>query len=730
MVGLDIDRNKAIKASNSQSSGTRQASLEDQDSNSGGEEAPVAENETSEEPRPALPLQKRRRVTRACDECRRKKIKCDGKQPCTHCTVYSYGLCDTFPPPSQILSYSRNFLSECTYDQPSNRRRNPTPQYIEALEHRLHRAEALLKTVLPNIDLSDTNFLNNLPPDVCSPEVPPDLNKYGQVHSKFGPKSHADADRDSLLESMVKDTGSLDLDDEGHWDFHGHSSGMVFLQRLRQQFGELFGNSEGPTTLLAKPRYFGSDSQAYDSPPPGDFPSDLTGSPGFDLPSKEVAYQLCDLTMSDACCLMRFMHKPTFWTMFDKIYDTSSDSWGVEEHRYLPLLYAILAVGTMFAKGEDSKLQIEGYSSGLDNGYVFLLLYHAKNYVKADQISLSRFKWFRASRQLMEITDCRDIPSLQAIICMIMFLQSTAKLSTCWSYVGIALHSAIRMGLHRSISGKFNLVELELRRRLFWQIRKMDVCVGAMIGLPTMLSEDDFDQEYPLDIDDEFITPQRLLPFPEGHIHLMAGSNAQTRLLAVLRKVIKHVYPVKDIQYLEGKPHSYVVSHAKIREIERDLQHWMEELPIFLKPGGEALPELARVQQLLRMAYAYVQMFLYRPFLHYISKSSQRIHIDKRSYACAAACVSVSRNVIHITQEMSRRGLLIGSFWFTMYTTFLAIMALVFFALENPDSKSSEDVMEDARTGKEILAKLAKGSMAADRCTQTLSVSIRLLFLK
>lgn len=38
-----------------------------------------------------LPVQKRRRVTRACDECRRKKIKCDGKQPCTHCSVYSYG---------------------------------------------------------------------------------------------------------------------------------------------------------------------------------------------------------------------------------------------------------------------------------------------------------------------------------------------------------------------------------------------------------------------------------------------------------------------------------------------------------------------------------------------------------------------------------------------------------------------------------------------------------------
>ena len=39
----------------------------------------------------AASTQKRRRVTRACDECRRKKIKCDGMQPCTHCTVYSYG---------------------------------------------------------------------------------------------------------------------------------------------------------------------------------------------------------------------------------------------------------------------------------------------------------------------------------------------------------------------------------------------------------------------------------------------------------------------------------------------------------------------------------------------------------------------------------------------------------------------------------------------------------------
>ena len=49
------------------------------------------ENSTESNQTVQMPVQKRRRVTRACDECRRKKIKCDGKQPCTHCSVYSYG---------------------------------------------------------------------------------------------------------------------------------------------------------------------------------------------------------------------------------------------------------------------------------------------------------------------------------------------------------------------------------------------------------------------------------------------------------------------------------------------------------------------------------------------------------------------------------------------------------------------------------------------------------------
>jgi hypothetical protein len=124
------------------------------------------------------------------------------------------------------------------------------------------------------------------------------------------------------------------------------------------------------------------------------------------------------------------------------------------------------------------------------------------------------------------------------------------------------------------------------------------------------------------------------------------------------------------------------------------------------------------------MAYGHAQLLLYRPFLHYVSQSSKSKTADQRAYACASACISVSRNIIHITAEMKKRGLLTGAYWFSMYTTFFAIISILYYVLENPDSPTSHELFNDAMEGKEVLAHFAKSSMAADRCTATLNVSI------
>lgn len=205
------------------------------------------------------------------------------------------------------------------------------------------------------------------------------------------------------------------------------------------------------------------------------------------------------------------------------------------------------------------------------------------------------YKYFYACRELIEVTDCRNLFSLQGLIFMVMFLQSSAKLSTCYAFIGSAMRSALRMGFHRSISGRFDPIEIETRKRVFWVTRKMDIYVSALLGLPNTVSNDDIDQEYPLEVDDEFITSEGILPMPKGRFSPYAATNAHTRLVDILAKAIKYIYPIKSSSTRsKNLSQSYVVTHAKIRELEQDLAEWQENLPPEMRPGTEVTPEVER----------------------------------------------------------------------------------------------------------------------------------------
>lgn len=234
------------------------------------------------------------------------------------------------------------------------------------------------------------------------------------------------------------------------------------------------------------------------------------------------------------------------------------------------------------------------------------------------------------------MTDIRDIYSLQAVLLMAIYLQSSTRISTCYSYVGIALSAAVR-GLHRSMpDAKFNPIDREVRKRIFWTCWKMDTYVGAILGLPKGIAPEDIDQEMPVEVDDEYITKGEIQPQPEGILSTMAAANAHTRLLRIMAKTVKYIYPLKGVEAsVTGHSPGYSVSQTKLHEIEEDLQAWLASLPLALKPGEPeptreilkydsspskrpsdlSLTNLYRCQYLLKMSFAHVQMMLGRLFI-------------------------------------------------------------------------------------------------------------------
>ncbi|KAF9914799.1 hypothetical protein BX616_007536 [Lobosporangium transversale] len=94
--------------------------VQGQEQSQGQEQKHTKGNSTADETTPV----KRKRLTQACDPCRKKKIKCDGVKPsCANCTKLN---------------------ANCTY-LPSMKKRGPRQGYIELLEKRLDKMEKLLQ---------------------------------------------------------------------------------------------------------------------------------------------------------------------------------------------------------------------------------------------------------------------------------------------------------------------------------------------------------------------------------------------------------------------------------------------------------------------------------------------------------------------------------------------------------------------------------------------------------
>ncbi|KAL5603352.1 hypothetical protein FOBRF1_010885 [Fusarium oxysporum] len=322
---------------------------------------------------------------------------------------------------------------------------------------------------------------------------------------------------------MIGSVGQLDLDDEGRWDFYGISSDVVFLGRVEEYFRPMLGPTGKALLLTRAERLPGLESPSLSS-----VGTPYSAVPSYpELPPKDVARNLCYYSLSCAARLVRIVHVPTFYDQLEKIYDRPLDNLTKEEAQYLGLLFSVMALGCMYNNLDDNDPGSMTYRQATEEG----------------------LKYYKAGRcMLQDISNCRGLISLQTLLFIILFLQATSNLSSCYSFVGIALRSSLRIGLHRHLQHeRINVIEQEVRKRVFYVIRQMDIYVSTLLGFPLLLSVDDINQSLPAEVDDEYITPTRILQPPPRSASFLEAFNAHAELIEILFKITKYVYPTKGL---------------------------------------------------------------------------------------------------------------------------------------------------------------------------------------
>lgn len=418
------------------------------------------------------------------------------------------------------------------------------------------------------------------------------------------------------------------------------------------------------------------------------------------LPEKEVAIRLIHKTWNNACVLFRFHYRPSIIRILNSLYEiTDASQYTEEQIKAQPLIYSVLAVGVLFAKEDLKETDVAARDFYQDEGY----------------------KYFLAAKSLVDVTNISDVFAIQTMFMMTMFLQCSANLKNCYSYIGIALRAAISEGLHRknSLVGP-TPIEDETKKRLFWTIYKVDLYMNCILGLPQSISQSAVNQEFPRDIDDERITENGIIEQEWGKISSCGMNNQHTKLMLIMASIHEKLYPV-----LKWDQETYI----NILALQDRLDQWFMELPLQLKPDYKFINKkdkdyYLKPKKLLYLDYLLAKIILYKPFIHYISIDPQEVPIYKFQISMARNCIQVAHDVISLSNEMMENNLLSGSYWYSIHTIFFSVTCLMFYQHQinlGLIMRDGNDVEGDCNLGIEILLKLKNSSSAGERSFNVLN---------
>lgn len=588
---------------------------------------------------------KRRRIARACDMCRKKKIKCDGKMPkCSHC---------------------ENYKTECIFTHVEKKRAPPKgAKYIEGLENRLGRMESLLRLsgllaendrgrtdlgtlekrlaergkvgngtgspaspTSPAMNRANKNGSTPVQGDASREKVPSpekEQNGNGSIASSVE-KTSADAapqdvakDEDGLADQMC----SLITNTAGETRYIGSSSGFSIFSPKGIDWVNAKTGDKSFQKMIAKQG--AEEKEGWEHWKPEVF-NDLFHRKIFKpLPGREECQALLKDYFENFNCMFPLFHEPTFMHLVDKHYSMEPyDGAG-----WWASLNVALAIG--------HRLRVMSNVTGSEE----------------DEVAWAYLK--NAMAVMTELTmRSNDLLSVQALLGMALFLQGTPNPQPSFFLVSAAVRLAHSIGLHKRGSG-FNLneVENEQRKRVFWIAYLLDKDICLRSGRPPAQDDDDMNVELPSENPPDHIGS---IPLSDenGKSGTMNLFRLMCRFAGIQSRVYKQLYSVKASRQSDGELLN------TIGELDAQLEEWKDSIPLDFRPEHEikaAHTPLILHIVVLHFAYYNCLTTIHRMSVHhgywtsrlsdYAIQGLNARPLNPRVFMSAALCVNAARTSI------------------------------------------------------------------------------------
>ncbi|RGP77236.1 hypothetical protein FLONG3_4751 [Fusarium longipes] len=449
---------------------------------------------------------KRKRVALACDNCRERKIKCDGSKPvCSPCSKRGEPTARCM---YTVIAGTAKQLSEQEYILSLQKQVTDMQDVIDQLQR---EAEANAAAVTANANVRASRSPRDMPPTGSATGAGSGTTQ-ATTNSRTGVSVRvAEAGGPSPVSAMGATTLTQDSQED---DFFGRSSVHSLLREV--------SHPQSQKSASRRDRVQTSNSESASG-----FSTATLYSPDFALPPRQVADTILDLYFNSVHIFYPWTHSTSFRKRYEELWTPSgypgpqtsgSGDIGLggdrcSESSFFCALNAMFALGCEFSDFPQKESASATFSSRM-----------------------------RSLLQI-DILDKGDISHVQALLLAAQFAISSEYPTRCYNIVGLACRVAVGLGLHteRHADQRSNL-ENEVRRRVWYGCLQMEMTICMTLGRPPVLEMTD-DVLIPSAVDDDFISGEASSCIqPEGTISQNLFMVENIRLAKVLGKILSSVY--------------------------------------------------------------------------------------------------------------------------------------------------------------------------------------------
>ncbi|OAP63460.1 hypothetical protein AYL99_02687 [Fonsecaea erecta] len=616
---------------------------------------------------------KRQKVAAACDQCREKKIKCDGRKPLCRPCERKYGA-----------------TARCEWGLRKTRSIGASKLEIMRLQSRIDELER------------SSGRRSTHPESTDQPSTP---------------QSTSDRHHDSGGANAMM--GLMDEGEPGEVGVVGDSSAASFMNRIKAALDQqLTPDSAQHASSTVSPRATGSQRQRRFK------------TPDYVLPPRQQADRLLEVYWKIVDPLYPFVDKEDFMGKYQTLW-TGNPTMD-DEVCFICLLNAIFAISCIL----DSSIRPpDRVSSG--EGFYKRALVHFD----------------------LEFLQHRSVHTVQCLLLLAQYLQSTSEPQQCWLFAGLAIRIAQSLGLDlpstsaRTSSGKPN----DFLRKVWHGCVLMDRTLSMTFGRPGI------------------ITPQaaasvpRPLPHPDSSecscyreryvyqpsspdLHFFIES---LKLYEAMSETLAALYSPTSAQASDPED-SYtryfggsLGAKAAGTVLEMDSKYWMwrRRLPFHLRhshPAADSVNVIhARQARVLYLRYCHIRTLLFRPVLSRFCMSSpndddplvvgEDTLARKLALQCSVMCATSALNTVdlfgrvHAECRLELLDEILPAWWYSIFYLYTAATVLVAARLHpavEAEVGGDEVIMGAARTATAALQRYGSFGKHAKRC----AAAIALLF--